>query len=152
MFQKNDWQKLLALFIFIVLLGGYYEQLSVKTQTMILPMVIILASAFSIARFRQLEYEIRSSRIMAHSIAVQTFSVVNEKGEEHVTISADSDNAAITLYDENRSPCATLSLTYKDPALKITGDKGSAWIELDKAGMPNLTLRNDADEIIWSAL
>ncbi|MFC1488873.1 hypothetical protein ACFL6B_03395 [Thermodesulfobacteriota bacterium] len=152
MFKKNDWQKLLALFIFIVLLGGYYEQLSVETQTMILPMVIILAAAFAIARFRQLEYEIRSSRIMSHSIAVQTFSVVDEKGKEHVTISADSDNASITFYDENRSTCATLSLMYKDPALKLSGDRGSAWIELDKDGKPNLTLRSDTDEIIWSAL
>ncbi|MFC1811771.1 hypothetical protein ACFL03_03675 [Thermodesulfobacteriota bacterium] len=151
MFKKNDWQKLLALFIFIVLLGGYYEQLSVETQAMILPMVIILAAAFAIARFRQLEYEIRSSRIMAHSIAVQTFSVVDEKGKEHVTISADSDNASITFYDENRSTCATLELLYKEPALKLIGGKGSAWIVFDKDGMPKLALKDDAGEIIWAA-
>jgi len=151
MFKKNDWQKLLALFIFIVLLGGYYEQLSVETQTMILPMVIILAAAFPIARFRQLEHEIRSSRIMAHSIAVQTFSVVDKNGTERVSISADSDNASMIFYDENHASCATLELLHKEPTLKLIGDKGNVWIGFDKDGMPNLTLRSDADEIIWTA-
>ena len=152
MFKKNDWQKLLALFIFIVLLGGYYEQLSVETQAMILPMVIILAVAFAIARFRQLEYEMRSSKIMAHNVMVQTISVVDPNGNERLSVSTNTDNASMIFYDDNHESCASLKLTYKASALQLAGKKGSAWIELDKDGKPNLTLRSDTDEIIWSAL
>jgi hypothetical protein len=151
MFKKNDWQKLLALFIFIVLLGGYYEQLSVETRTMILPMVIILAAAVVIARFRQLEYEMRSSKIMAYNLMVQTFSVVDPNGNERLSISTDTDKASMIFYDDNHESCASLELTYKEPALQLAGKKGSAWIVFDKDGIPNLTLRDDEDKMIWTA-
>ena len=62
MIQKKDWKKTFALILSIVLLGGYYEQLGVEMNTMVLPLAIFIASGFVIARLKKLEYEMRSSK------------------------------------------------------------------------------------------
>ena len=41
MYQIKNWQKLLALTLFIILLGGYYDQFSLETKAMVLPLGII---------------------------------------------------------------------------------------------------------------
>jgi hypothetical protein len=151
MIKKKDWKKTAAILLFIMLLGGYYERLTVETQAMVLPLVIIIAAGIVIARLKQFEYEIRSNQILAHKMAVHTFSVVDSSGNERVSISAETGNAALTLFDESRIPRATLELFQTEPALKLEGDKGSVLISFDKEGRPNLTLKGDGEKIIWTA-
>ena len=59
--NKKDWKRPAAVILFVMLLGGYYEKLNVEAQAMVLPMVIFIAAAVVIARFKQLEYEVRSA-------------------------------------------------------------------------------------------
>jgi len=151
MIQKKDWKKTAVILLFLMLLGGYYERLSVETQAMVLPLAIIIAAAMVIARLKQFEHEIRSSQVLAHKIAVQMFSVVDSNGNERISISADTGNASLTFFDEDRIPRATLELVQKEPTLIMKGDKGSALIGFDEEGRPNLTLKGDGDTILWTA-
>jgi hypothetical protein len=57
----------------------------------------------------------------------------------------------MTFYDENRILRATVELAQGKPALKLMGDKGSASIDFDEEGIPTVTLKGDADAIIWKA-
>jgi len=150
--RKKNWRLLIALTLFIMLLGGYFEQFSLETRTMVLPLGIILVAAFVITRFKQIEHEMRSSKIMAHTIMVQNFSVVDSNGRERVSISSASDNAVMTFFDENRTACATLELLDREPSLRLVGEKGSALIALGKDGRPNFTLKDETDNTVWSAL
>ncbi|MBL7179183.1 MAG: hypothetical protein ABIK98_12945 [Pseudomonadota bacterium] len=151
MIQKKDWKKPFAIILFITLLGGYYDQLSFETRTMVLPIVIIIAVAFVISRLKQLEYETRSAQVFAHKITTQAFSVLDRDGKERVAISADTEKTALTFYDKNHTPCATLELADNQPALKLAGNKGIVLIAFDNEGRPNLSLKGAADETIWSA-
>jgi hypothetical protein len=149
--NKKDWKRPAAIILFVMLLGGYYEKLNVETQAMVLPMVIFIAVAVVIARFKQLEYEMRSAQITTHKITVQTLSVLDSNGNERIAMAADPDNPALTFYDANHTPRATLDLDHTEPTLKLEGGKGSILIAFDKEGLPNVTLQGDTDEIIWSA-
>jgi len=151
MTQKKDWKTLFVLILLLMLLGGYYERLSVETKTMVLPMVIIIAAAFVIARFKQLEYEMRSSKVNAREGVFQTFSIIDNNGKERVSLSAASDTALMTFFDEDHIPRATLELLNIEPAMKLMGNRGSAWITFDENGLPNITLKDDTDQIVWSA-
>lgn len=151
MTQKKDWKTLFVLILLLMLLGGYYERLSVETKTMILPMVIIIAAAFVIARFKQLEYEMRSSKVNAREGVFQTFSIIDSNGKERVSLSAAPDTALMTFFDEDHISRATLELLNIEPAMKLMGNRGSAWITFDENGLPNITLKDDADQIVWSA-
>jgi len=144
--KKKDWKRPAAIILFVMLLGGYYEKLNVETQAMVLPMVI-----FIVARFKQLEYEMRSAQVTTHKITVQTLSVLDSNGNERITVAADPDNPALTFYDANHTPRATLDLDHTEPTLKLEGGKGSILIAFDKEGLPNVTLQGDTDEVIWSA-
>lgn len=148
----KNWQKLVALTLFIILLGGYYEQFSLETKAMVLPLGIIFVAAFVITRFKQLEYEMRSSKVMAHDLAVQTFSIVDSNGKKRISISSDSDKAIMIFYDENHTARVTLELLHQEPKLTLAGDKGSALIAFGEEGQPNFTLKDDTDTTIWSAL
>ncbi len=149
--KKRDWKRPAAIVLFVMLLGGYYEKLNVETQAMVLPMVIFIAAAVVIARFKQLEYEVRSAQIFTHKITVQTLSVLDSNGNERIVIAAVPENPALTFYDENHTPRATLDLAHTEPTLKLEGGKGSILIAFDKEGLPNVTLQGDTDEVIWSA-
>jgi hypothetical protein len=151
MTQKKDWKTLFVLILLLMLLGGYYERLSVETKTMVLPMAIIIAAAFVIARFKQLEYEMRSSKVNAREGVFQTFSIIDSNGKERVSLSAASDTALMTFFDEDHIPRATLELLNIEPAMKLMGNRGSAWITFDENGLPNITLKDDTDQIVWSA-
>lgn len=149
--KKRDWKRPAAIVLFVMLLGGYYEKLNVETQAMVLPMVIFIAAAVVIARFKQLEYEVRSAQIFTHKITVQTLSVLDSNGKERIAIAADPENPTLTFYDANHTPRATLDLAHTEPTLKLEGGKGSILIAFDKEGLPNVTLQGDTDEVIWSA-
>ena len=152
MYPKKNWQILVAITLFIILLGGYYEQFSLEARTMVLPLGIIIVAAFVMTRLKQLEHEMRSYKVMAHTITVQTFSVVDSKGRERISISSAPDNPVMTFYDENQTTCAILKLSHGKPLLSFAGEKGSALIAFEQDGRPNFTLKDDNDKIIWSAL
>ena len=149
--NKKDWKRTAAIILFVMLLGGYYEKLNVETQAMVLPMVIFIAVAVVVARFKQLEYEMRSAQITTHKITVQTLSVLDSNGNERIAVAAEPDNPALTFYDANHTPRVTLDLAHTEPTLKLEGGKGSILIAFDKEGLPNVTLQGDTDEVIWSA-
>jgi len=110
MTQKKDWKKPFVLILLLVLLGGYYGRLGVETRTMVLPMAVFIAAAIVIARFKQLEYEIRSSKVNAREAVFQIFSIIDSDGKERVSLSAASDAPLITFFDEDHIPRATLEL------------------------------------------
>jgi hypothetical protein len=81
MIAKKDWPKLIALAIFFTLLGGYYERLPVETRTFIIPLLIFVAAAFVLGRLKQLQYEIRSSRVTTLEIVAQQLSLADVEME-----------------------------------------------------------------------
>jgi hypothetical protein len=151
MTQKKDWKKPFVLVLLLMLLGAYYERLSVETQAMVLPIAIFIAAAIVIARFKQLEYEIRSSKVNAREGVFQTFAIIDRNGRERVSLSAAPDAPLMTFFDEDHMPRATLELLHKEPVMKLVGNSGSAWIEFDEKGLPTITFKDDTDQIVWSA-
>jgi hypothetical protein len=152
MIIKEDWKIAFALILLMVLLGGYYEKLGVEARTMALPLAILIGAGIVVSRLKQLEYEMRSAKVNAKEVVVQSFSLIDNKGRERVSISADTEDALLTVFDENHNPCVLLDLLKNNPALKLIGHKGSALIDFNEQGHPNLVLVDDAGEKIWSAL
>ena len=148
---RKDWPKLIAFVIFFILIGGYYDRMNVEMRTFTLPLIIFAAAAFVIGRLKQLQYEIRSSRVAALEIVAQKLSLADTDGNERVAISASADSTVMTFYDDNQVSRVTLELTNTEPVLKLMGEKGSAVLAIDYHGMPSFTLRGDGDEVIWSA-
>ena len=148
---KKDWPKLIAFAVFFTLLGASYERLSLETRTFILPLLIFGAAAFVLGRLRQIQYEVRSSRVTALEIVAKQLSFADDDGNERIAISASSDGASMTFYDEDHISCATLKLIDRESVLKLIGDKGSAVLAINENGMPSFMLRDEADQIIWSA-
>jgi len=148
---KRDWPKLIALAVFFALLGTYYERLSVEARTYILPLLIFGAAAFVLGRLRQIQYEVRSSRVTAIEMVAKQLSFADDEGKQRILISASSDGVLMTLYDEDQVSRATIELISRQPALKLIGEKGSALLAINEDGMPSFTFRNDAEEIVWSA-
>ncbi len=151
MIVKKDWPKLIALVIFFMLLGGYYDRLSVETRTFMIPLLIFAAAALIFGRLKQLQYEIRSSRVTTLEIVAQQLSVADADGNERISISASSDRAVMIFYDENHESRATLELLNGEPLLKLHGEKGSAVVACNAEGRPSFALRGEADELLWSA-
>ena len=148
---KKDWPKLIALAIFFILIGGYYDRMSVEMRTFTLPLLIFAAAAFVIGRLKQLQYETRSSRVTALEIVARKLSLADTNGNERVSISASADSTVMTFYDDNQVSRVTLELINTAPVLKLTGEKGSAVLAIDYHGMPSFTFRDHADEVTWSA-
>ena len=148
---RKDWPKLIAFVIFYILIGGYYDRMSVEMRTFTLPLLIFAAAAFVIGRLKQLRYEIRSSRVTAMEIVAQKLSLADTDGNERVSISASADSTVMTFYDDNQVSRITLELINTEPVLKLMGEKGSAVLAIDYQGMPSFTLRGHGDEVIWSA-
>lgn len=151
MFRRKDWHKLLAFTLFIMLLGSYYDRLSLEARTMILPLAVIILAAFMFTRLRRFEYEMRSATVLAQGVASQVFSLLDDDGRERVSISTASENAVVTFYDKNHQTRAVLDLFDTEPGMKLIGEKGSVLIAFDDDGMPYLSLRGHADEILWEA-
>ncbi len=120
-------------------------------RTFTLPLLIFAAAAFLFGRLKQLQYEIRSSRVTAWEIVAQKLSLADTEGTERVSISASADSTVMTFYDDNQVSRVTLELTNTEPVLKLMGEKGSAELAIDYRGMPSFTLRGHEDEVIWSA-
>ena len=148
---KKDWPKLIAFIIFFMLIGGYYDRMDVEMRTFTLPLLIFLAAALIYGRLRQLQYEIRSSRVTAWEVVTRKLSLADTEGKERVSIDASPENTVLTFFDDNQISRVTLELTNKEPVLKLMGDNGSAVVAIDYHGAPSFTLRNHADEVIWSA-
>jgi hypothetical protein len=151
MIIKKDWKMMLALILLIVLLGGYYEKLGVEARTMALPLAIFIASGIVIARLKKLEYETITARVNAKELIVQNLSVIDSHGKQRVAISTTVDTALMRFFDEQDIPCATFDVLNTGPILKLIGNKGSVLIAFDEEGRPNLTLKDDMDDNIWSA-
>jgi hypothetical protein len=149
--QIKNWKALLVITLLLMLLGGYYERLSVEIRTMILPMFIFFIAAFAMVRFKQLEHEVRSFKVMAYEIEVQNLSIVDSDGRERISLNSASDNASMTFYDENHAARVTLELLHQEPKLRLVGDKGSALITFEEEGRPNFALKDDIDMTLWSA-
>lgn len=149
--QIKNWKALLVITLLLMLLGGYYEKLSVEIRTMILPMFIFFIAAFVIVRLKQIEHEMRSFKIMAYEIEVQNLSLVDSNGKERIAIASDTDKAVMTLYDENHTARATIELLHQEPKLTLAGDQGSALIGFGEEGRPHFVLKDDTDMTIWSA-
>ena len=148
---RKDWPKLIAFVIFFVLIGGYYDRMNVEMRTFTLPLLIFAAAAFVIGRLKQLQYEIRSSRVTAWEIVAQKLSLADTDGNERVSISTSADSTLMTFYDDNQVSRVTLELINTEPVLKLMGEQGSAVLAIDYQGMPGFTLRGHGDEVIWSA-
>ena len=148
---RKDWPKLLAFVIFFVLIGGYYDRMNVEMRTFTLPLLIFAAAALIYGRLKQLQYEIRSSRVAALEVVTRKLSLADTEGNERVSIDVSSENTVMTFFDDNQVSRVTLELTNKEPVLKLIGDNGSAVVAIDYRGMPSFTLRDHADEVTWSA-
>lgn len=152
MIQKKDWKKPFALILLIVVLGGYYEKLGVEARTMALPLAIFIAAGIIISRLKKLEYEMKTSRLNAREAIVQSLRLIDQKGNECVSISTDPEKQLMTFFDADHIPRATLNVLDNAPVLKLVGNKGSVTIEFDEEGLPHLNLKNEAGSIIWSAV
>lgn len=151
MFQKKDWKITFVVILLIVLLGGYYEKLGIEARTMALPLAVFIAAGIIIARLKKLEYETSTAKVNAKEAIVQNFSVIDSQGKQRVAISTTADTALMRFFDEQDIPCATLDVLNTGPILKLVGNKGGVSIAFDEEGRPNLTLKDDMDNIIWSA-
>ena len=151
MTATRDWPKLLALVIFFMLLGGYYDRLTVETRTFILPLLIFIAAGLVYGRVKQLEREVRSARVTAFEIVTQQLSLADANGNERLSMATTSDRTEITFYDSNQRSRLVLELTDSQPALQIIGPKGSAKLAVNYDGTANFSVLNDQDEVIWSA-
>ena len=151
MTMRKDWPKLLAFVIFFMLLGGYYDRLTVETRTFILPLLIFIAAALIFGRLMQLQQEVRSSRVTALEIVAQQLSLADTEGNERLSMVASSDRTVMTFYDNNQVSRLVMELIDNEPALKIIGEKGSAKVAINYDGEANFSILNDQDEVIWSA-
>jgi hypothetical protein len=134
-----------------MLIGGYYDRMDVEMRTFTLPLLIFAAAALIYGRLRQLQYEIRSSRVTAWEVVTRKLSLADTEGNERVSIAASPENTVMTFFDDNQVSRVTLELTNKEPVLRLMGDNGSAVVAIDSRGMPSFTLRGHGDEVIWSA-
>jgi hypothetical protein len=148
---RKDWPKLIAFVIFFMLIGGYYDRMDVEMRTFTLPLLIFAAAALIYGRLRQLQYEIRSSRVAAWEVVTRKLSLADTEGNERVSIAASPENTVMTFFDDDQVSRVTLELTNKEPVLRLIGDNGSAVVAIDYRGMPSFTLRGHGDEVTWSA-
>ena len=148
---SKDWPKLIAFVVFFMLIGGYYDRMSVEMRTFTLPLIIFAAAALIYGRLKQLQYEIRSSRVTALEVVTGKLSLADTDGNERVSIAASPENTLMTFYDDNQVSRVTLELTDNQPVFKLMGENGSAVLAIDYRGVPSFTLLNETNEVIWSA-
>lgn len=149
MVKNMDWLKVFAIIILMMLMGGYYDRLSVETRTMILPLAIFIAATYFIVYLRKMQYEMRSSKIITYQLVANQFSLVDNNGNERISIA--SDDGVITFYDEHHAPRVTMDMLGEESILKLKAEEGSAELAFNEEGMARLTLRGKTDDIIWTA-
>jgi len=149
--MRKDWPKFLALVIFFMLLGGYYNRLSVETRTIILPALIFIAASLIIGRMKQLQHEVRSVRVTALKLVTQQFSLADTEGNERMSMVANSNRTVMTFYDNHQMPRLVLELKDSQPGLEIIGERGSFQVAINYEGAAISSILDDQDEIIWSA-
>jgi len=93
-----------------------------------------------------------TSRLNAREAVVQTFRLIDQEGNESVSISTHPEKQLMTFFDSDHIPRATLNVLDNAPVLKLMGNKGSVTIEFDEEGLPHINLKDEADSIIWSAV
>jgi hypothetical protein len=125
--------------------------MDVEMRTFTLPLLVFAAAALIYGRLRQLQYEIRSSRVAAWEVVTRKLSLADTEGNERVSIAASPENTVMTFFDDDQVSRVTLELTNKEPVLRLIGDNGSAVVAIDYRGMPSFTLRGHGDEVTWSA-
>lgn len=143
------WLKVSGVIIFMMLMGGYYDRLSVETRTMILPMAIFFAATYFIVYLMKIQKEMRVSNVIAYKLVVNELSLTDRNGYERISIT--SDNGVITFYDENHVPRATMDILGNNPMFKLKAEGGSAELEFHQEGMARITLRDKNDDTLWSA-
>jgi len=148
--MSRDWPKILALVIFFMLLGGYYDRLTVETRTLILPLLIFIAAAVVIGRLWQLQQEVRTAKLTALEIVVQRLSLADTEGNKRLSMVASSDRTALTFYDHDHVSRLVLELIDSQPALKLIGEKGTAKMATNYDGAAIFSILNDKGEVIWS--
>ena len=151
MIIKKDWKMMFALILLIVLLGGYYDKLGVEARTMVLPLAIFIAAGIIISRLKKLEYETTTAKINTKELIVQNIRVIDSHGRQRVAFSTTSNTALMSFFDEKDFPCATLNMLNSGSNLTLVGQKGSVSIAFDEEGCPNIILKDDMSENIWSA-
>jgi len=148
--MSRDWPKILALVIFFMLLGGYYDRLTVETRTLILPLLIFIAAALVIGRLWQLQHEMRTTKLTALEIVARQQSLAGTEGNKRLSMVASSDRTVLTFFDQDQVPRLVLELLDSQPALKLIGEKGSAKMATNQHGAAIFSILNDKGEVIWS--
>ncbi len=143
------WMKVSAVIIFMMLMGGYYDRLSVETRTMILPMAIFIAATYFIVYLMKIQQEMRVSNVIAYKLVANELSLADSNGNERISIT--SDNGVITFYDENHVPRATMDMLGDKPMFKLTAEGGSAEVAFHQEETARIILRDKTDNTIWSA-
>jgi hypothetical protein len=100
---------------------------------------------------KQLQHEVRSSRVTALEIVAQQLSLADTEGNERLSMVASSDRTVMTFYDNTQVSRLVLELIDSEPALKLVGEKGTARLAISYDGAASFSILNDQDEIIWSA-
>lgn len=147
--KHMDWLKVSAIIIFMMLMGGYYDQFSLETRTMILPLAIFIVAIYFFVHLRKNQFEMRTSNVIAYKLVANELSLVDNNGNERISIT--SDESIITFYDENHVPRATMDFPDGKSTLRMKAEGGSAELSFDQEGMASITLRDKIDDAIWSA-
>jgi hypothetical protein len=147
--KHMDWLKVSAIIIFMMLMGGYYDRFSLETRTMILPLVIFIAATYFFVHLRKIQMEMRASNVIAYKLVANELSLVDNNGNERISVT--SNNGAITFYDDNQVPLATINFPGDQSMLKLTAEGGSAELSFDQERAAIITLRDKTEDVIWSA-
>ena len=129
--------KITSISDFFMLLGGYYDRLTVETRTFILPLLIFIAAALILGRLLQLQHEVRSSRVTALEVVTQQLSLADTEGNKRLSMVASSDRTVMTFYDNNHVSRLVLEVIDNEPVLKLVGQKGSAKVAINYDGAAN---------------
>ncbi|MBW1981165.1 MAG: hypothetical protein JRJ12_08075 [Deltaproteobacteria bacterium] len=151
MLQRKEWPKLLALFLFLMVLGAYYDYLSLEMRTWILPLGIFGAATVVIARLKQSEYEMRTAQLLCRSIRTEEIFLVDSKGYNRITISSTPQGAKLVLYDDRQLSRAILEVSEGNPTLELLGEEGKVLVTFTDQGTAALSVRDGANKVIWSA-
>ena len=143
------WLKVSGVVIFMMLMGRYYDRLSVETRTMILPMAIFIAATYFIVYLMKIQNEMRVSNVIAYKVVANELSLTDSHGNERISIT--SDNGVITFFDENHVPRATMDMLGDKPMFKLKAEGGSAELAFYQEEMARITLRDKTDNTVWSA-
>jgi hypothetical protein len=143
--------KLLLYVVCVVLIGWFYDSVSLEVKTWVLPLGIFATVGFFEARLRQLGYEARTVGIKASAVETQELSLMDTSGNQRIVLSTTGDRPTVVLYDEDHLSRVTLELRDREPVVTLWGDRARATFQLDAEGVPKLALWDSTENLIWSA-